>query len=106
MISHGAQTILKKMLMAEQDEEFEDAELVCEGQECYVGYWRTTRAIVNELLMTCLVRATSEMDGRGVERYELNEDGRKAALDRSWVNPDLVKALAERPTADGGSEHG
>lgn len=101
MISHGAQNILKKMVMAEEDNEPENAELVCEGQTCYVGYWRTTRAITNELLMACLVRATSEMDGRGLERYELNEDGRKASRDPSWINPDLAKALAERPTVDG-----
>jgi hypothetical protein len=96
VISRGAQNILKKMLMAEQDEEYEVAELVCEGNMVYVGYWRTTRAIANELLMSCLVRATSEMDGRGLERYELNEDGRKAAIDPTWINPDLAKALAER----------
>jgi hypothetical protein len=104
MISRGAQNILKKMLMAEQDEEYENAELVCEGNEVYVGYWRTTRAIANELLMACLVRARSEMDGRGIERYELTADGRKAAVDPSWINPDLAKALAERSARDTATE--
>jgi hypothetical protein len=93
-ISYGAQVILQKMVMAEDDEELEDAELACEGAACYVGYWRTTRAIVNELLRSCLVSSVSEIGSNGIERYALNSDGRKAAVDPTWINPELAKALA------------
>ena len=90
MISYNAQEILKKMVAADADEDYEDAELVCEGRECWLGHWRIRRAAVNELLLNCLISDRGEE--KGIERFAINEDGRKAAIDRSYVN----QALAAR----------
>ncbi len=96
MISHGAQEILRKMRAAEDAEDFGEAELVREGSEVWLGYWKTTSAIVNELLRHCLIRDDSEQ-GKGIERYTINEDGRKAADDRAYVPAELRAALGEGP---------
>jgi hypothetical protein len=93
VISFKAQNVLKKMVAAEDAEAFEDAELVMEGRTAYLGYWRVPAGIVDELLRAVLIRASSDNDGRGLERYTVNEDGRKTAVDRSYVNPALVAAL-------------
>lgn len=80
--------MLLSMLQAEQAEEFEDAELVCDGCSCWCGLEQTSRAVVNELLRSALIRDSGEQ-GKGVERYTLNEDGRKAALDPGYRVPEL-----------------
>ncbi|MDF2434506.1 MAG: hypothetical protein JWP44_4137 [Mucilaginibacter sp.] len=91
MISFGAQKILRKMIECEDAEEFEDAELVCEGNACWLGCWRTTTTIRNELLSICALRDVGEQ-GKGVERYTINAHGRKAAADRSYIPPELYFA--------------
>ncbi len=87
-LSVAAQLVLARMLEAEQAERLDDAELVCEGRQCWVGLERTSRAVVTELLREALIRDTGE-SGKGVERYTLNEDGRRAALDPRYKVPEL-----------------
>lgn len=88
ILSKAAQRILKTMLQAELAQEFEDAELVCEGRSCWCGLEQTSRAVVNELLRAVLIRDMSEQ-GKGVERYTLNEDGRRAAVDPTYRVPEM-----------------
>ncbi len=87
-LSAAAQRVLARMLEAEQAEQFEDAELVCEGRQCWVGLEQTSRAVVNELLREVLIRDIGE-GGKGAERYTLNEDGRLAAADPTYKVPEL-----------------
>jgi hypothetical protein len=79
MLSRGAQRILTLMHDAHVRDEYENAELTCEGRACWVGATRTSRAVVHELLLHCLLNLVS-LPG-DLERYYINEDGRKCALD-------------------------
>lgn len=65
--------------------------IVCEGRECYVGLTKIAKATLNELLHLCLVSDDSDQ-GKGVERYTLNEDGRAILADQNYV-PRIVRAL-------------
>jgi len=84
----GARRVLRLMLEAELAEQFEEAELVCDGAQCWVGLERTSRTIVSELLRRALIRDCGE-SGKGIERYTLNEDGRRAAVDPKYEVPEL-----------------
>lgn len=86
-LSLGAQRVLVRMVQAEAAEEYEDAELVCEGAQAWVGLYRTSPAVVLELLQSCLI--SGAVTGAGVQRYTLNEDGRKAAEDPTYRPPEL-----------------
>ncbi len=88
LLSVAAQRVLKRMLETELAEQFEEAELVCDGAQCWIGLDRTSRTIVNELLRLALVRDEGE-SGKGIERYTLNEDGRRAAVDPTYRVPEL-----------------
>lgn len=88
-LSDGAHAVVKMMYDAEREDRLDDAEVVCDGLLCWCGEKRTSRAVVSQLLRACLVRDVGEQ-GKGVERYVLNEDGRKAALDRSYRVPELI----------------
>ncbi len=87
-LSAAAQRVLRLMLEAELAEQWEEAELACEGAQCWVGLERTSRTIVSELLRRALIRDCGE-SGKGIERYTLNEDGRRAAIDPTYQVPEL-----------------
>ena len=91
MLSKAAKQILIDMLDAETRDDLEDAEIVCEGRECWLGLRRVSKACVNELLRLCLLHDDSEQ-GKGVERYTLNSEGRAIVLDEKYT-PLIVRAL-------------
>lgn len=95
MITVKAQAVLQRMLAAEALDDYENAELVCEGKQVYVGSYKVPYATFMELLYYTLIRQESEM-GSVMERYTLNEDGRKACDDRTYINPALKDKLNER----------
>lgn len=86
-LSFAAQQALQRMVAAEDGEDFEDAELVQEGLQAWIGCWRTSPSVVLELLRACLLRDVGE--DKGVHRYMVNEDGRKAAFDPYWRPPEM-----------------
>ena len=86
-LSRGAHEVIKRMLAAEQAEDFEDAEIVQDGRECWQGHYRTSAKVVMELLRSVLLRDCGEE--KGVRRYSLNEDGRKACADPTWRPPEM-----------------
>ena len=92
MISKGAMRILERLKAAEDADELDDAEIVCEGRVCYVGLDTVSKAKVYELLRYVLIRDDSEQD-KGVERYSLNEEGRAIVADPSYV-PKIVTLLS------------
>lgn len=67
--------ILDKMLVAEEADDYENAELVNSGGQVWLGEDRTSRKILDDLLCACVIRAEEEM-GSKFERFTLNEDGR------------------------------
>lgn len=85
------------MLEAEEAEDFDEAEIVCEGRECWLGLGKISRKTVYQLLQLCLISDSGEK-GKGVERYVLNEEGRAMARDPLYV-PKIVAILAAE--ADG-----
>jgi hypothetical protein len=74
MLSKAATSILTKLKEAEDCDNLDDAEVVCEGRYCYIGLDSVAKAKVWELLRLCLLRDTTDQGG-GLERYELNEEG-------------------------------
>jgi len=94
MITERAQRILLQMIAAEIRCDWEDAEIVAQGAEVWCGDDKLSRATLNQLLRRALVSDRGK--DTGVERYALNEDGRRAAKDRAWINPALATALSLR----------
>ncbi len=88
MLTQAAHRALQEMVDAEAADDLDAAEIVREGRTAYLGDRRISSATVNQLLRWCLIRDGSY--SREVERYTLNEDGRKAAADPSYVPPELL----------------
>lgn len=82
LISAAARRHLQRLKDAEDRDDFDDAEIVCEGRECYIGTDAIAKRVVFELLRLCLLKDESEQ-GKGVERYTINEEGRAIAATRS-----------------------
>jgi len=87
MISKRAQEVLQYMVAAEENVDLEAAEIVREGGSVWVGDERCSSRTLNELLRWCLV---SDCSFGSVERYRLNENGIKAAADRTYVPPEML----------------
>lgn len=70
--------LLKEMASAEDAENYEDAEIVCQGIECWIASrrvsWRTVKALL------CCVLISEEGD-HGVYRYTINGSGREVLKD-------------------------
>ena len=94
MISAGAKRVLELLKAAEDIDNLDDAEIVCEGRVCYVGLKTISKAKVFELLRLVLIRDNSNQGG-GLERYSLNEEGRKFLANPTYV-PQIVSALRHR----------
>lgn len=77
--------VLEDMHKAEQKKRFEDAEVVCDGLECWVGLRRISRRTVDGLLRLTAI-SPEKFDKSSV--YVLNDTGR-ALLKR----PDLATEL-------------
>lgn len=74
-LSKRAVVILKQMA---SHEDTEGGELACEGIECWVGDERTSRSIVRQLLECVFMKDVS--DTGGIERYVINESGKRFLL--------------------------
>ena len=92
MISNAAMQILTQLKDAEDADNLDDAEIVCEGRSCYVGLRSISKATVNELLRVVLIRDDSDQNGK-LERYSLNEEGRSMVADPTYI-PKIVLLLS------------
>lgn len=101
MITERTRQVLQMMADAEDRRDYANAELVCEGLECYVGLERTSRSVVNTLLRLVLVRCEDFGNG-SVERYTINADGRKMLADPNYV-PEIVGHM--RKCSEGDHDH-
>jgi len=77
-LSPAAKRVLGMMLAAEEADRYEDAEIIRDGREVWVGEHRTNNRVLNDLLAGVLVHAEEPM-GAKIERFTLNEDGRAVA---------------------------
>ena len=82
------------MKAAESAQNWDDAEIVCDGADCWLGDQRISRRTVNSLVR---VVALSFDDGGGAEHFTLNGTGRALA-----DNPTLVRDV-EAAIARGGA---
>jgi hypothetical protein len=62
------------MIEAENDDRFDDAEIVCDGNSCWLGIRRVRIATVHELLRVMALKDSSA--GSKVQRYLINGSGR------------------------------
>lgn len=76
LITPTVVSVLQEMARAERAEEWEDAEIVQDGGQVWLGLRRLSVQTVNRLLVLVLVRHTKE---GGCDHYTLNEDGRRVA---------------------------
>ena len=88
-LSKAAHNAIKLMFEAEQRDDLDAAEIVEEGREVWIGYKRTTVAVLYELLYAVLIRDVS-LNNDSMRRYTLNEDGRKAVADPTWRPPEML----------------
>ncbi|AOG02853.1 hypothetical protein [Bosea sp. RAC05] len=86
--------VLRSLRAAERAQNWEDAEIVCDGLDCWMGAERISRQTVTRLIR---VVALSFDDGGGAEHYTLNGTGRALA-----ENPALVRDI-EAAIARGGA---
>jgi len=82
---------LAEMIEAESEERFEDAEIVCDGQSCWLGDRRVRRQTVTALLR--LVAISDRNDGGSVERYAINSVGRSIHADPTMATSVAVAIM-------------
>ncbi len=80
---------VREMREAEAREDFEDAEIVRSGGECWLGLRRIAPATLDEGLRLCIFR--SDGIGTRCERHVLNEDGRALADDPGHYIPRILR---------------
>lgn len=82
LMTKAALQCVEEMALAEESLRYEDAEIVCEGLECWLGQRRVARRTLQVLIRLVLVSRQSN-EGE-CERYALNEDGRAMAADENY----------------------
>lgn len=80
---------VRDMRSAEEREDFETADIVLSGGQCWLGDRRISPATLNEGLRLCLFR--SEGVGSSYERHGLNSDGRGLANDPEHYVPQILR---------------
>lgn len=80
---------LREMKEADEKENFDDAEIACDGLVCYIGARQISRRTVNALLKLTLIKA--DWSG-GIERYVITETARHV-LERPELEDELCAAI-------------
>jgi hypothetical protein len=92
-LTKALDTILREMIAAEDREDFEEAEIVCDGGLCYVGDRRIHKGSVYRLLQLMAIKDVS--DTKGCERYRVNDMGR-SIVRRPAIIQELARALIDK----------
>lgn len=90
MLTKRAMEVLGLMKAAQDQEDWEGAEIVCSGIDCWLGETRISRSTVTCLVRHVAVSLASEPDA--MERYTLSGTG-KAILDDPATADRIVAAL-------------
>lgn len=88
--------VLKQMLKAHEAEDWENAEIVQDGGEVWIGDQRISTRTVDRLL--CMLLLRHESSG-GCDHYTLNEEGRKVAADPTYTPPSIEELQAAAQAA-------
>ncbi len=72
-----------------------DAEIVCEGRECWVGSRRISKRTVNGLLRLMAISRSSYGGDDAMELYTINLTGR-SLIARPAFEAELLAAIAKR----------
>lgn len=89
--------VLVAMAGAEDRGEYEDAEIVCSGFECWLGLERVSRRTVTNLLRHACV--SDQSDGGLAERYVLTGTGRASIHDPECAER-VLQAVMEGRNVD------
>jgi hypothetical protein len=81
--------LLQALATAEEEERWDDAEVTCEGRECWVGLRQTNWRTVNALLRLVALRDVSDTD---CVRYAINDVG-QLLLEQSGAEDEIRRAL-------------
>ena len=95
MLTKRAIELLRLMAEAEAREDYEGAEIVCDGLWCYLGEQAVSRRTVNVLLRHVAVSMASEPGS--TERYVLSGSGRKMAGDPAVADRVMTALLSGTP---------
>lgn len=90
MLTPRAYEVLEQMGDADKRGAYEESELICEGNLCYLDISRISRHTVLVLLQYMAISTISEPGS--LERYEINETGR-AILEAPWLATKLARRL-------------
>lgn len=82
---------LEELRDATDQERYEDAEIVCDGLQCWLGMRRVAWMTVNKLQQFVAISDVSDENG-GARRFTINETGREILKDESVIY-ELMKAL-------------
>jgi hypothetical protein len=74
--------VLRSMLKAHEAQDWDNAEIVQDGDQCWLGDERISPRTVNRLLQLCLIR--HEAMG-GCDHYTINEEGRRMVADPNYT---------------------
>lgn len=88
MLSSGMREVLQMMADADPGDYY-NAEIVCDGLQCYIGSRSTSRRTVTALLRHLAI--SENRDGK-MARYTINETGR-AILRRPEIISEIERAL-------------
>ena len=72
--TNGMRRALREMAVAESEDRFEDAEIVCDGGECWLGERQVARRTVRGLLNLLAIKEDGY--GGGAEHFCLQDIGR------------------------------
>ena len=91
-LTKATHDILKEMAAADSREDYEDAEIVCDGGLCYLGLRRVHPGSINRLLHMMAISDRSDSD---VRRYCINDTGR-AIVRRPAIVQEIMWATAQK----------
>lgn len=101
MLTARAMDMLRQMQAAEDREEWDEAELVCEGFDCWLGIEKFSRKTVNVCLRYVAIRLVSEPGS--AERYMISGTGKAILQDPKAADRVLACLLSNTPCDENGN---
>jgi len=87
LLKPASRRALERLRDAEDSDDRDHDEIVCEGIICYIGLNQIHRKTVNSLLEIMAISDSSIREvGSNMRRYRINESGRNVLKDESQIN--------------------
>lgn len=94
LLTEAQRRVLETLRKAEDEDDQENDEIVCEGILCYIGLTRVHRKTVNGLLEIMAISDRSDSGNRNYRRFRINETARHVLNDESQIN-EIYRMLKE-----------